>query len=437
MSKMVEVVLYMHAGSGNHGCEAIVAGLMKTISHPAALYSVNVEEDLNYSLKKYQDEGQLVLLQERHFKRYRPVHVLYYLYRAVTGDSEAFIRYRYHEVLARKVYHRFHLLKSMTSKKKSGRVHSGSPLLAISIGGDNYCYDIMLNDLMLMNRTFNRAGVKTVLLGCSVEPDLLKDERIVNDMLQYHTIIARESITYEALREIGHLRVHLLPDPAFALEKEELHLPDGFTPISNSDDLVKPIPGSGTIGINISPLIQANETKSGVTLSAYKALIEHIITTTDMQIALIPHVVWQRNDDRIPLQKLYDDFADSGRVVMIEDASAAILKGYISRLRFFVGARTHATIAAYSSMVPTLVIGYSVKARGIATDLFGMAEGYVVPVSTLVDQDDIVTAFDWLMKNETAIRKRLTEIIPNYSSQVAQIGAIIEKILNEQSEVGE
>ena len=49
----------------------------------------------------------------------------------------------------------------------------------------------------------------------------------------------------------------------------------------------------------------------------------------------------------------------------------------------FIGARTHATIAAYSSCVPTLVVGYSIKARGIAKDLFGTDEGYVLPVQAL------------------------------------------------------
>lgn len=50
---------------------------------------------------------------------------------------------------------------------------------------------------------------------------------------------------------------------------------------------------------------------------------------------------------------------------MIEDAPCGDLKGYISRCRFLVAARTHASIAAYSTGVPALVAGYSVKARGL------------------------------------------------------------------------
>ncbi|MDR0220634.1 MAG: polysaccharide pyruvyl transferase family protein, partial [Lachnospiraceae bacterium] len=122
---MNEVVLYMHAGSGNHGCEAIVNTTARLLAgSKVAVLSVSVAEDMAYSLKGLCQTGQLALWQERHFKRYRPIHVLYALYRLLSRDRESFIRYRYHEVFAKEM-----------------------PPLAISIGGDNYCYDItVLND---------------------------------------------------------------------------------------------------------------------------------------------------------------------------------------------------------------------------------------------------------------------------------------------------
>ena len=80
------------------------------------------------------------------------------------------------------------------------------------------------------------------------------------------------------------------------------------------------------------------------------------------------------NNDLEVLAQLYDEFKDNDRIMLIGDHNCMELKGYIARCRFFVGARTHATIAAYSSCVPTLVLGYSVKSRGIARDLFGNEE---------------------------------------------------------------
>lgn len=140
------------------------------------------------------------------------------------------------------------------------------------------------------------------------------------------------------------------------------------------------------LGLNISPMIVDNEKTPGITMQNYKALISHILETTDLHIALIPHVVWESNDDRKPIRQLYEAFASTGRVIELPDGSAPELKGYISRCEMFIGARTHATIAAYSSCVPTLVVGYSIKARGIAKDLFGTDEGYVLPVQALAQK---------------------------------------------------
>jgi colanic acid/amylovoran biosynthesis protein len=52
--------------------------------------------------------------------------------------------------------------------------------------------------------------------------------------------------------------------------------------------------------------------------------------------------------------------------------NASQIKYVISNLRFFIGARTRATIAALSSGIPTVSIAYGVKAKGINKDLFGM-----------------------------------------------------------------
>ena len=161
----------------------------------------------------------------------------------------------------------------------------------------------------------------------------------------------------------------------------------------------------------------------------YEGLIKYIIDTTDMQIALIPHVVWDNNDDRKPLRVLYNKFKDTGRVVMLEDHNCMELKGYISRCRFFIGARTHATIAAYSTCVPTLVIGYSVKAKGIAKDIFGTYENYVLPVQSLSNKDDLINAFEWMKGNEDDIRKYLNEGMPVYKENALKSKVEIEKLL--------
>ena len=120
--------------------------------------------------------------------------------------------------------------------------------------------------------------------------------------------------------------------------------------------------------------------------------------------------------------------AGAGRVIVIEDANAETLKGVISRCRFFIGARTHATIAAYSTCVPTLVVGYSVKAKGIAKDLFGTYENYVMPVQSLANGDELNGAFDWLMAQEDAIRSHLQTIMSDYIRRAYAAADEVKKI---------
>lgn len=387
-----KIVLYMHAGSGNHGCEAIVNSLCRMLPAPVLLLSNRAEEDERYSLKGICGE----IREERHIEKNFPTHVWYYLWRKLFHDPESFMRYRY---------------RSVTGKNLRR--------LNISIGGDNYCYDNMLEFLILANRMFHRQGGKTVLFGCSVEPALLKKEEIVRDMRLYDAIVARESITFEVLSRIcGKDKVFLCPDPAFLLEEERLPLPEGWQE-------------GNMLGLNVSPMIVENESEPGITMKNYEALIAHILDATDLGVALIPHVVWENNDDRKPLQKLYEKFAQTKRVVLLGDASAPQLKGMISRCRMFIGARTHATIAAYSSCVPTLVVGYSVKAKGIAKDLFGTAEHYVLPVQSLSDREDLICAFTWLQENQDEIRSHLRKMMPSYREKAAQAGKIIAQLARE------
>ena len=408
----IPVILYMHAGSGNHGCEAIADSTCRMLYEQwqnvhlednlgsgylaPLILSNRIREDQKYALGGIVNAGHCVLLEENHIREHKLTHTAYYIWRKLTGDQESFQRYRFRAAFA-------------YAAAKADKSPVWKHPLAVSIGGDNYCYPEMVHDLALANSMFRKKGCKTILMGCSIEPDSLRNPEILQDLHSYSKIIARESITFQALLDAGipAASLHLCPDPAFLLPAEKRPLPEGFEE-------------GGTVGINLSPMVQHSEKVPGVTIDSYRALIRHILKHTNYRIALIPHVVWKNNDDRIPLQKLYDEFRDSKRVLMIQDHSAEELKGYIARCTLFVGARTHATIAAYASCVPTLVLGYSVKSRGIATDLFGTAEHYVIPVQDLETTNDLVAGFEWLRQNQDQIHAHLVEIMPAYAARARE-----------------
>lgn len=383
----MNVLLYPHGGSGNHGCEAIVRSTLKITGANAILYSNAVEEDEKYQLNK------LCTLKDAQ----QPISrnsVLYW--KALFQNKVLGVKDAYDVVAFNPIFERFSWAD-----------------FAFSIGGDNYCYGVP-TFIYLINKELRKRKVKTILWGCSVEPDAIKGE-MLEDLKGYTHIFARESLTYEAMKAKGIEQVSLFPDPAFLLERKDLPLPEGFQE-------------GNTVGINVSPMVIGLEKEKGVTLQNYIELMKYIIKNTDMQIALIPHVVWSHNDDRIPLQLLYNQFKDTGRVCLIGDHSAEELKGYIARCQFMVAARTHASIAAYSEQVPTLVVGYSVKARGIAKDLFGTDENYVIPVQGLSKVDSLVEAFLFIMKHEHSILSHYATYMSDYKSRLTQ--KVIMDILN-------
>lgn len=386
------LVMYLHGGSGNHGCEAIINSTCHMLQDiPKLLVTNSEEEDRFYSLEPLCD-----ILQERKIAEHFFAHVWYYAWRAVFRDPESFMRYRFREVLGK----------------------NRAPLY-MSTGGDLYCYELSKKEAIVANNTFCRAGAKTILWGCSLEPELLQEPEVVEDMKRYALITPRESITLKALYKAGITEnVKFFPDPAFALEPEKTDLPSRFAV-------------GRTIGINISPMIVRNEKTKGITIANYRRLIEHILQNSDDCVALIPHVMWNYNDDRLTLKELYRGYEANERVLRFPDMSCQKLKYIISRCRVFIGARTHATIAAYSSCVPTLVVGYSVKARGIARDLFGTEENYVLPVQALENPEELIGAYDWLMEREQKIRTRLQTIMPKYCAKAKAAGEEVRKIWNE------
>ena len=388
---MNNIIMYGHSGSGNHGCEAIIRSTQKLLERKCLIYSNSIEQDIKYGIKK---SGL------RQYSNYIPQNSIRRYFFAVHSRlfKQSMLRYKY-------------MYRPFLEKIEAGKVY-------LSVGGDHYCYGSYSNHIYdFLNESVVKKGGKSVLWSCSIEEKDL-DEQTIESLKKYTLITARESITYETLIEKGvQKNVILVPDVAFQLDAERTKLPEGF------------IKGN-TIGINISPMVQKYGINEELVLNNYGHMIEYILEETNCSIALIPHVVWSDIDDRIPLRKLYNKYKDSGRVVLIEDMPAEKLKWVISQCCFFVGARTHATIAAYSSCVPKLVVGYSVKARGIAKDIFGTEEGYVIPVQELKNEDVMMNAFEKLWSRREEIGKYLEKFIPGYCRKVLNAKKMIEDICN-------
>lgn len=383
---MKKLKLLIHSGSGNRGCEAIIRGTYEVFgkSFDIEVYSAAINQDKKVELNK------IVELKDG-CSHYGKIYnfIKYY---------ENYVSYKYGNgaLQVKNLYGK--LIKEIKNDD-----------ITMVIGGDVYCYGkpyvyYRFNDLL--------KSKFRIFYGCSIEPDTI-DQEMKNDLNRYNVIIARESITYNALKSNGINHSYLLPDPAFLMRPEEITLDDFF--IQND-----------VIGINLSPLISNLGRNKEIVFDSYLCMINYILKNTQYSVALIPHVIWETSNDYKILNELYNEINDKSRVKLIDAKyNAQQLKYIIGKCKMFIGARTHSTIAAYSQCIPTLVIGYSVKARGIAKDLFGTEENYVFPVQKITNENDLIEKVKWLIENYDPIKKYLEKIMPNYILKTSEANNIL------------
>ncbi len=368
----MRIMMYGHDGSLNRGCEAIVRSSSKMIK--------NRIEGSKIILASGKPETDKMLENLDEIFNGSAVEFNPNLFERIISSLEV-------KLLKNERYALGKIYKNVIDKIDDIDI-------LLSIGGDNYCYGEQPG-FYEINRRVKENGKKLALWGCSIgEEDM--SERKLEDLKRFDLILARETLTYNMLRGKGLNNIRLVADPAFTMEKEELPLPMGWKK-------------NDTIGLNFSPLVSKKNKDS---LKAVEELIKHILNVTESTIALTPHVIIDGNNDFEILNKFYNQFKSTGRVIILPNNLNAIqYKGYIARMRAFIGARTHATIAAYSNSVPTMVLGYSIKSRGIAKDLFGY-ERLVLGINEVSDSNKLKDAFDEMIKDEKEIRDHLNNTIP-------------------------
>lgn len=373
----MKILLYYHAGSRNHGCEAIVRTLREVFSQDEmVLYSFDKESDLKYGLNEILTVKQCEKRKSK-YSIFERIMIRLHLYQE---GQECF--------------------QSMLNEKNID--------WAFAIGGDNYCYKGQPEEMAYVNREFKKRNIKTALVGCSIDEEVIKCSSIQKDLKKYNVIVAREHLTFDALKKVGLSNLVIYPDPAFALEIKE----------TDEHILKKDVE---YIGINVSPLIMKNESRENIINNSYVHLMHYILNNTNYNILLIPHVSVEWDSDLEALNYLYKELGQNSRVQMLQEEGCEMIKSYISKCSFVVCSRTHVSIAAYSMGIPTLVIGYSIKSKGIATDLFDNYEEYVIAASDIQKEDSITERFVYLLKKKEEIKRQLQDKNRKYKIELEQL----------------
>lgn len=133
------------------------------------------------------------------------------------------------------------------------------------------------------------------------------------------------------------------------------------------------------VGLNISALLwnggytQDNQFGlKGDYQSVVRSLIDFFLSMQNVKLHLIAHVVDAERlieNDYAVNYDLWMEYERNPRLVLAPLALTPIdVKGYIAGMDFFMGARMHATIGAFSSGVPVVPMAYSRKFNGLFID---------------------------------------------------------------------
>ncbi|MBJ7390882.1 MAG: polysaccharide pyruvyl transferase family protein, partial [Chthoniobacterales bacterium] len=250
-------------------------------------------------------------------------------------------------------------------------------------------------------------------------------------------VFVRETLTKEYLVSCGvSENVRLVADPAFLMEP----LPVAAAKLGF--DMPE-----GAMGLNFSPLIARYVSSCGgeawnipkealdrwIDLCA--ELVARVRNLEKRPIVLVPHVMHESRsiDDASFLAAVARKVGAGGGEIRTVPGrlNAQELKWVIGKCHVFAGARTHSTIAALSSLVPTLSIGYSTKALGINRDIFGHMD--FVEDSSKFDIDSFTDKFTRLLARRDEVHEILRSRIPDVCESSHMAGTYLRNLVENKA----
>lgn len=305
----------------------------------------------------------------------------------------------------------------------------------IMTGGDIISLDYGLESLYYWTRVCEcamEAGKPTVLWAGSVGPfsaDPSVEARMRVFLSRFDLITVRETASFNYLTKLQIKNVQLVTDPAFCLDAETA--PGGTLSVFHKGPV---------LGFNVSPLIRKfrkDDTSKAELDREVIAFLRDVLDTTRHSVLLIPHVDpldgAEENSDSTYMNTLLKAMPQaalaSGRIsILPRGLNAGQLKDIIRRCDSFMGARTHATVAALSQLVPTTSIAYSVKAKGINQDLFGHTR-YVLETPS-VTAVTLRQHFDLIQSEAEQIRTLLNTRLPDWRAKARKSAEMLAQLVS-------
>jgi len=195
-------------------------------------------------------------------------------------------------------------------------------------------------------------------------------------------------------------------------------------------------PGRPTVALSTSQAI-CNWTNSNYEqhFVTWCRVIEWLRRTLDAHVLLIPHVqeISVKNDDRILATELVRQFQFDPHLRLAGgDFSASEFKGLISQCDLVIAERMHAALAGLSSAIPTVAVGYSIKAEGILLDLLDrrtVKESVLISLPEFLEPKPAIARIERAWSSRAALSTQLKQALPDARVRAAKNFDLIAQAL--------
>jgi colanic acid/amylovoran biosynthesis protein len=317
---------------------------------------------------------------------------------------------------------------------------ANSNLLIVS-GGDMFSSAYGSVQLKLSLRLIKIALVANIpvaFLAQSFGPFNKNDEQVFLKLLRRASLITvRESISYRYLIDILKLKKDLVKktsDSAFLLipsshDKVEQML--SFYGLKKDRPVIAIAVSQGISGFSKCDRQQH--------LQSWTVICKRLVDELNTQLLIIPHVqeVFYSVDDRIFATDLIENLNYNPNIKLAGAShSASEFKGLLGSCDLVIAERMHAAIGGLSSGVPTVVVGYSIKAEGIMNDILGAESahnGMLISIQDFLNHELAYNTIKTAWTRRTEVKEQLQERLPIIKKEAMDNFEFIAQLLNKDN----
>lgn len=365
MSEEIRIALFgAHINSSNLGCQALTYSLLALLD--------SLSEELNIEFK-------YVLFE------YEPDEICVRRMCQLIGVNEKKII----DLQMAPIFRARSYIKHFSQNIEMIKMIKSCDLAIDLTAGDSFS-DIYgkerFKSLTITKWFIEKLGVPLVLGPQTYGPFLNKsNEKLAKSVLKKSKyIIARDKTSAELAAVLSEKSVEYTTDLAFQLP---------YVKDNKNRERIK-------VGLNISGLLVSDHFEKGIedTLklnTTYDLYIDSILNflcnNEDYDVTLLSHV----DEDLKACNKFHEKYPSTQEAPIFDNPID--IKSYISGFDIFIGARMHATIAAFTSGVATIPTAYSRKFTG----LFDVVEyNKIVDLQTLNTETAVSRTIDFIKRYE-------------------------------------